>query len=591
MPRKSRSKKPAAKKARDVRKMPDLPKKDTNKSLNKTSKQDSEMQEEKIDLHAKPAIDKDFLHEMNKKTGDLSNGLFMVTSSNSNTIHIVDPISRKILKDFTESKYSFGNNTLCTTGEYGGVILASHATKTNIICWDFESDKLITSFPCKHLITWMQTFNDGNTCIAGTKNGNIHIWNTQTGEMIADVPTHSEDITALAVSQCNSLLVTACKGGIWKLWKMNKLIQVSSKIAENKGEESEIAETISYREHTESITSVYINKFTNRLFTSSLDKSWIVWDLFSGIKLNEFQVNSPIVCMQVEALESIIYLGCTNKNVYWMETKIDEPSPNPRKKIKKALTGHTHSITTILLSKNESRLIVGTDDGMIYIWNIEDLAEDNEHITLETLKGSGKINNLVSIMKPYCLFGLNTKCGDKSLKPFLTKEGKSVFSKTVKSYQESIPQHIMIPSLEVDLHTLISNPHSKNYLGKSKEEMDSDYWSLSFSHFNQSFKSKKPEAKSIKFAKPLSKSVTIDEEKEPAKYKSSALGNKSALGRRVRGKSTVSKKPKKIQDKSKETIAELKKTIETLKQKVKQKDTKLKEFQNLISDLEKEGED
>ena len=272
-----------------------------------------------------------------------------------------------------------------------------------------------------------------------------------------------------------------------------------------------------------------------------------------------------------------------------METKIDEPSPNPRKKIKKALTGHTHSITTILLSKNESRLIVGTDDGMIYIWNIEDLAEDNEHITLETLKGSGEINNLVSIMKPYCLFGLNTKCGDKSLKPFLTKEGKSVFSKTVKSYQESIPQHIMIPSLEVDLHTLISNPHSKNYLGKSKEEMDSDYWSLSFSHFNQSFKSKKPEAKSIKFAKPLSKSVTIDEEKEPAKYKSSALGSNSALGRRVRGKSTVSKKPKKIQDKSKETIAELKKTIETLKQKVKQKDTKLKEFQNLISDLEKEG--
>ena len=31
--------------------------------------------------------------------------------------------------------------------------------------------------------------------------------------------------------------------------------------------------------------------------------------------------------------------------------------------------------------------------------------------------------------------------------------------------------------------------------------------------------------------------------------------------------------------------------IETLKRKVKQKDTKLKEFKNLLSDIEREGED
>lgn len=75
------------------------------------------------------------------------------------------------------------------------------------------------------------------------------------------------------------------------------------------------------------------------------------------------------------------------------------------------------------LTKNEKYLVVGTTDGILYIWNVE---EEEEFLTLEVHKDKGEITNIVPISKPLCMFGLNCKLQDTVKLPFLVKGDKSV---------------------------------------------------------------------------------------------------------------------------------------------------------------------
>jgi hypothetical protein len=108
------------KKAREMRRMPEPPKK-LPVSASLPAKVRAE--EEKINLQDKPKEDKDFLHEVNKVSGNMVNGLIMATSADFDRVCVIDPTNRTVPIQYKEKKYKFAKNTLCTTSEYGGVIM------------------------------------------------------------------------------------------------------------------------------------------------------------------------------------------------------------------------------------------------------------------------------------------------------------------------------------------------------------------------------------------------------------------------------------------------------------------------------------
>ena len=58
-------------------------------------------------------------------------------------------------------------------------------------------------------------------------------------------------------------------------------------------------------------------------------------------------------------------MACTNKNVYkyYLDTSSEKPS--------KALNAHKNLITSMCLDRDENALLVGTSDGLIYLWSTE----------------------------------------------------------------------------------------------------------------------------------------------------------------------------------------------------------------------------
>jgi WD40 repeat protein len=80
---------------------------------------------------------------------------------------------------------------------------------------------------------------------------------------------------------------------------------------------SEIKPKYILTSHTSKITDLCLSKFANsRLFSVSLDKNIILWDICKGIKLIHFTLDSPINCITLDISEDYVLTGCKNTNIY-----------------------------------------------------------------------------------------------------------------------------------------------------------------------------------------------------------------------------------------------------------------------------------
>ena len=315
--------------------------------------------------------------------------------------------------------------------------------------------------------------NKGTHIIAGTKEGRLNIWNSQSGRLIADASAHFETIKHISLSTDDSLILSASSGGSVKLWIVWDLIEASeNKLTQTqdvflKTEAESIAE---YKGHTNQITGAIINKFRTRVYTSSDDKTCRIWDLFSGTEIKTITCISPIRWMQVDQIESTVYLGCKNKNVYWYWIDAVLSDINS-KKSSKVLNAHKNEITTMALTKNERYLVVGNTDGVLYIW---DLFEDDEFKTLERHKDFGGITNIVPITKPIWMFGLSIIKDSPKIPFLMVNLSETKLDKAVTMKDENFNDEYLCITENLDLESTFSC--CKKCLLKSEAKIDNDYW-------------------------------------------------------------------------------------------------------------------
>lgn len=62
--------------------------------------------------------------QVNSSGGDLALGMIMTSAKDHDEIAVWDPKTRAMQGAFKEHKFNAAANTLCTTNEYGGVVLA-----------------------------------------------------------------------------------------------------------------------------------------------------------------------------------------------------------------------------------------------------------------------------------------------------------------------------------------------------------------------------------------------------------------------------------------------------------------------------------
>lgn len=418
----------------------------------------------------------DFLHEVNASGGDLALGLIMTTAQDHDEIIVWDPKSRAMHATYKDEKFKPGANTLCTTNECGGVILCCSANKTQIAWWQFSKQQKLFSIATKEPISWLKILQKGTHILAGSSSGTVYIWNAQSGKLLAEVKAHYEAIQHIALSSDDSLVLTTCSGGAAKLWVISDMLISSLDKVDNTDDKLILSESepiAEYKGHNNQITGAWINPFDTRVYTWSSDKTCKIWDMFSGTEIKTITCISSIRSMAVDKLESMIYLGCKNKNVYWFPIETSAGPNQVSKKSKRILNAHRNEICTLSLTKNEKYLVVGTIDGVLYIWDLE---QEDKFVTLETHKDKGEISNIIAITKPLWMFGLNCKLQDTAKIPFLmVGDVNATLDKAMKGTSQD-EQEFLLPKYELDLDSKFDS--SKLFLNKSVKQQEDEYWNI-----------------------------------------------------------------------------------------------------------------
>lgn len=160
----------------------------------------------------------------------------MTTARDDDYIQMWDPCNRALLMMFKEQKFKPAPNTLWTTNEYGGVVLAWHDSRTQITWWQYDSQEKYCSFTTKEQLTWIKILNNGTHIVGGSKAGNLYFWNAQSGNLIAEISAHYESINNICISADCSLILTTCIGGVAKLWIIGDILSSSEgKLTFNRG--------------------------------------------------------------------------------------------------------------------------------------------------------------------------------------------------------------------------------------------------------------------------------------------------------------------------------------------------------------------
>ena len=278
----------------------------------------------------------------------------LISASNDTNIRIWDLNDSKKI-NFTEG-HSLGINQIVCTNDGKKVISVSKDRRA--IVWDIEEGKQINIFQ-QH--TWtisaLAITSDGKKAITATLSVEIKVWNIETMDIIKSIHTDSP-IECLIISHDDTTIYIGC---------CDSFIRIINIIT---GELVKILE-----KHTGTVKCLTLNRSGSRLISGGADNLIVIWDMntFESIKImisHENSVNKLIISRD----ESRIYSGSEDKTIMiWsfitlklMAVLKDNDHPEP--------------IRTMVLSSDESRLIVGccpeepgVEGKFIYIWDVINL--------------------------------------------------------------------------------------------------------------------------------------------------------------------------------------------------------------------------
>ncbi|KAI8929058.1 hypothetical protein BC831DRAFT_433920 [Entophlyctis helioformis] len=131
---------------------------------------------------------------------------------------------------------------------------------------------------------------------------------------------------------------------------------------------------------------------------------WEVWDLATGTPLLTVLFPRPLTCLQVNVLETVIYVGCSDGTTRAVDMyrahdgslhAINEGDVHDAGTEPRIFRGHTAAVTCLSLSMDESHLVSGSEDGDCIVWDA------STRQPLRTFKGhKDPVTSVKVILKP-----------------------------------------------------------------------------------------------------------------------------------------------------------------------------------------------
>lgn len=138
---------------------------------------------------------------------------------------------------------------------------------------------------------------DGRYCCGGGSSGIAFLWDTFTGELVAQWQAHFNEILGISfLGSSNEMLITSGKDSMIHCWLLSNIFQAD-----------EVIPFRSWSGHALPVTSIQCS--STRILSSSLDHTCKIWTINSEDPISSIIFPSALTCATMDQSESMIFAG------------------------------------------------------------------------------------------------------------------------------------------------------------------------------------------------------------------------------------------------------------------------------------------
>ena len=256
-----------------------------------------------------------------------ADGQQVVSGSLDNTLKIWDVDSGEELQTLTGHQ---GKLTSVAFSPSGQRIVSGSFDKT-IKIWDVASGKALRTLAGHQGNVSSVAFSpDGQQIVSGSFDKTLKLWDTNSGKLLKTITGHNGKVRSVAFSPDGQRVAGA--DVTIKLWDVASGRELQS-----------------FSGHTKGVRKVVFSPDGDRIFSCSSDKTIKVWDVDSTVKVWDVTPSGDALAPKPAVTESAETLP-----------------PH---------SAHTKRVTCVAFSPDGRRIVSGSDDNMVKVWDVGDIEQ------------------------------------------------------------------------------------------------------------------------------------------------------------------------------------------------------------------------
>ncbi|CUA74489.1 putative WD repeat-containing protein alr3466 [Nostoc sp, PCC 7120] [Rhizoctonia solani] len=299
------------------------------------------------------------------------NGQLAASSSQDGTVRVWN-----VMDGAYESCVLFGHSDAvhCVAFSPDNSILASASSDRTIRLWDPNASRPIHGPYLGHSnrVTSVAFSPDGSKLVSGSWDKSIRVWSVDVGDSrLSDTPLvitgHSDSVTCVVFSPDGSKIASGSMDKTIQLWDTSSV---------------ESKRHISSAKHLDTVASIAFSPDGKCIVSCSLDGKIQLWDAATLVYSAPFGHCAPVNVIGFSPDGRHVVSGSTDMTTrVWEINTYPKPIPTIEPITTKTLVGHSAYVLSVAITPNGTRIVSGSSDKTVQIWDAQTGAPVGDPLT------------------------------------------------------------------------------------------------------------------------------------------------------------------------------------------------------------------
>jgi len=206
------------------------------------------------------------------------------------------------------------------SGSTSDYLCIAQAKKPSISIWSWGKAQPIMQCHVQEVMTCLESDRYGGYIIGGSKKGMLYIWEVATGALLTSWQAHFKEVTRVRCSSSSDFIGSASADGMARVWNLSAIVDTATL---NQFRQSHIPYK-SWSPHTLAVKDMCFSGgySTVRVFTCSLDRSLVLYDVHRGVQVMRIGLSQGLECLVLNPTDDFCFVGSSSGNIFAVDMSI-----------------------------------------------------------------------------------------------------------------------------------------------------------------------------------------------------------------------------------------------------------------------------